>query len=178
MILSVLICTIQGRETLFSRLLQLLNNQAHPDVEILFEKDNKEITTGEKRNILLERASGEYCCFVDDDDLVCPNYVSRILDAVQTRPDCVGFTGQISFAKQGIQRDFIHSLQYSTWFTRDNVYYRCPNHLNPVRTELARAVGYKPITVSEDSDFSNRLFPLLKTCVDIPKPHLYFYLTG
>ncbi|SCM92825.1 Uncharacterized protein BWINRASL_01028 [Bacillus mycoides] len=37
-------------------------------VEILVLLENKKRTTGEKRNILVEQAKGEYVAFVDDDE--------------------------------------------------------------------------------------------------------------
>lgn len=55
------------------------------------------------------------------------------------------------------------------------VYYRNPNHLNPVKKELAIQVPYKEINFGEDKDYSERLFPLLKTEVYI-SGIIYYYL--
>lgn len=176
--LSILICSLHSRVKLLNRLQAQLRHQLTDEVEVIVETDSGEITTGSKRNILLGRATGEYCCFIDDDDLVSDTYVSRILEATKTNPDCVGFTGQITFASKNKSHDFVHSFECKSWYFRNNIYYRYPNHLNPIRTALAREVGFKDITVGEDKDFSDRLRPLLKNGVDIPKPHLYYYLTG
>jgi hypothetical protein len=71
-------------------------------------------------------------------------------------------------------RRFVHSLAYDSYFERDSVYYRCPNHYNPVRRELALQVGFPDINFMEERDYAYRLRPLLKTEVVIPDT-LYFY---
>lgn len=34
-----------------------------------------------------------------------------------------------------------YSLRYKSWYTANNIYYRCPNHLNSVRRELGLKAG-------------------------------------
>ncbi len=174
-LLSILICTIDRRANLLFRLLKLLENQQIPEIEILIEKDNCELSIGAKRNILLNRSSGEYCCFIDDDDLVSSDYVSRIISALSSKPDCVGFVGNITF-KSRIIKTFIHTLKCKEWHETDNVYYRCINHLNPVKIELAKKVGFEDLNHGEDHDYSKKLQPLLKTEVFLDDKPIYFYL--
>lgn len=172
-ILSILICSLEERKISLDRLLSVLNSQINESVEILIETDNREKTTGAKRNVLLEKAKGEYIAFIDDDDLVSNEYVSNILNAVKNNPDCCSLCGDL-IRKRGTKR-FKHSISYSTWFSKDGIYYRCPNHLNPVKRELALKVKFKNITKEEDIDYSVRLYPLLKTETEI-KDVLYYYL--
>lgn len=174
--LSILICSLQERADKLRKLLNRLEPQKTEEVEILIELDNRERSTGEKRNALIEKAAGEYIAFVDDDDLVSTDYIQKILAASETSPDCIGMEGLITFQSKNITRKFIHSMKYSSWFTKDDVYYRCPNHLNPVKRDIAKKVGFLNISVGEDHDYSNRLFPLLKTEVYIQEP-IYYYLT-
>ena len=176
--LSILICSIRQRRSQLLQLLGHLKQQKTDDVEVLVEVDNKEITTGEKRNNLLERARGEYVAFVDDDDHVSPHYVNSILKAVRGNPDCVGFTGHIHFKRRNQTNKFIHSLKYKEWYSDGQIYYRNPNHLNPVKRELALQVLFPHITSGEDKDYSMRLLSLLKTEKYIDTPVMYFYMTG
>ena len=194
--LSILICSIKGREELLQKLVNSIKRQSIKnmrEVEILIEIDSKKITTGMKRNLLLERARGDYICFVDDDDKISEDYVTKILEAIKSKPDCCSLEGQL---KRRLNRKqmraarrsrgtkimaggilistFIHSLKYKTWFERRGIYYRCPNHLNVVRRELAYQVGFPDISQGEDMTYSLNLFPLLKTEAKIKGP-IYFY---
>ena len=119
---------------------------------------------GTKRNNLVSAARGEYICFVDDDDTVTPDYVSSILAALESKPDCVGLEGVISWA-DGTSQIFKHSLQFAGWYTgMDGVYYRTPNHLNPVKREIAASIGFSPsLSIGEDFDYAQRLRPKLRT---------------
>jgi len=170
--LSILICTIPKRKQLLKRLLEVLEKQTNEQVEILVEEDSRIITIGAKRNLLLERAQGEYICFVDDDDLVSKDYISKILQALKTNPDCCGMEGLLIRRKNTFK--FIHSIKYETWFEKNGIYYRCPNHLNPVKRELALKTKFLDESHGEDNKYSLELRPLLKTEVFIKGP-IYFY---
>lgn len=172
--LSILICTMQSRADKLSRLMDVLNKQTNSAVEILIKNDNGEMPIGRKRNLLLDEASGEYVAFVDDDDMVSNDYVTKILNAVQSKPDCCSLQGIITFQGKS-PRTFIHSLQYKEWFERNNIYYRCPNHLNAVKRSLALAVKFPESNHGEDRDFSTRLLPHLQKEVVIPGV-IYHYL--
>jgi glycosyltransferase involved in cell wall biosynthesis len=175
--LSILICSLEERRDQLQSLLQDLGRQKTDEVEILTSIDNRQRSIGAKRNELLYRASGDYIAFVDDDDKVANDYVEKILKAIQTNPDCVGMEGSIAFGSSGIVRKFIHSIQYSCWYQKDEVYYRCPNHLSPVKRILALKVMFPNISTGEDRTYSEKLLPFLKTEVYVSKP-IYFYYTG
>src|ERR1700679_2350698 len=62
-------------------------------VEIIIAIDNKCITTGTKRNLLLKVAKGDYIITVDDDDSVPTYYVEELLKAVESNADCFAING-------------------------------------------------------------------------------------
>lgn len=160
---------------LLARLRAVLDPQITDEVEVLVNSDSGEMSIGDKRNALLKAATGDYVAFVDDDDLVRTTYVKQILAALSTNPDCVGIEGVMTIngnLQQG--RLFIHSLRYRSWFEKDGVYYRNPNHLSPVKRELALQVGFPAINHGEDHDYSKRLLALLNTEVYINGP-IYHY---
>jgi glycosyltransferase involved in cell wall biosynthesis len=171
--LSILICSLKIREKLLMNLARILKMQGDSRVEILSIIDNGEISIGEKRNKLLHSAKGEYVCFLDDDDMISPFYTSNILKALEKTPDCVGFKGIIT--QNNVQpKLFIHSLKYDSWYEENDIYYRCPNHLNPIKKELAISVGFPDLYYHEDQHFSMRIKKLLKTEEFIDDP-IYFY---
>jgi glycosyltransferase involved in cell wall biosynthesis len=153
----------------------VLDPQITEEVEVIVNIDDGQLSIGDKRNALLEMATGDYIAFVDDDDMVRTNYVRCILEAIQQNPDCVGIEGVITFngnMQQG--RKFIHSLQYRSWFEKDGVYYRNPNHLSPVKREHALKVKFPSKNHGEDHDYSTALLPFLNTEVYIKGP-IYHY---
>jgi glycosyltransferase involved in cell wall biosynthesis len=132
------------------------------EIEICYDIDGGQLSVGVKRQKLLERATGDYICFIDDDDMVPDDYVAKILNAIESEPDCCSLTGELHWPNGGIER-FEHSIDYDKWEKKDNVYLRYPNHLNAVKRELALQVGFKDLRHGEDRDYSDRLKPLLKT---------------
>jgi len=86
MILSILITTLPEREIMFHALRQCIYQQVHDclaigKIEILDDDSGRGvITTGEKRNRLLQLATGKYFWFVDDDDMVLPGAIEAILN--------------------------------------------------------------------------------------------------
>jgi glycosyltransferase involved in cell wall biosynthesis len=120
--------------SLYKRL-NLLKNNASIRVEILYD-DALGITIGEKRNRLLERASGKYCCFIDDDDDVADTYFTTYESAIGSGMDydCVALVGHY-YLNGRFMKPFFHSLKYKSWYDDADGYYRCPNHLNLIKTE-------------------------------------------
>lgn len=183
MILSILIPTLADRARLRAPLLSELKRQiSDSPVEVLLDEDNKEHTTGFKRNALLMRATGTYSVFVDDDDWVSSTYVQDILRILKTQyVDCIGFWGKAVWGGV-MERRFIHSLMCPVWTERADkcgvpTYYRQPNHLNPVRTDLARRIKYRDITISEDHFWTRAMADsrLLKREVFLGEKCLYHY---
>ena len=167
--LSILICSITKRTELLHRLLAHLKIQMVNEVEVIIEIDNQEMTIGEKRNKLLLRAMGDYVAFIDDDDLVSDDYISKILTAIKTNPDCCSLQGEITrlvgpINAKKMQTDiFKHSIEYDHWFQNCGIYYRCPNHLNAIKRSIALQVGFTKKNCGEDQDFSMQVLSLLKT---------------
>ena len=105
MILSILIPTLPERAEKFNKLFFDINFQiemqnAFEIVEVLIDEAPKGKSIGEKRNQLLQKASGEYVCFIDDDDKLSNDYIRLILKALQSKPDCLSLKGVITFDGQ------------------------------------------------------------------------------
>ena len=148
MILSILICTLPERAEKLKRLLDILRPQLTCEVQILTDDRGRHITTGQKRNDLLHKAIGIYSVFVDDDDIVSHDYVAKILKAASHNPDCITFKGWMT--TNGYSRvNFVLRLG-EKYEERNGIYYRFPNHIVPIKTQIGRQVAFENITHGED----------------------------
>lgn len=180
MILSILILSTDSRQEFLKRILSVLEPQKTEDVEIIVEVDDGSKSIGLKRNSAMQAAKGEYVCFVDDDDLVSEDYVSKILEALESKPDCVGM--HLLHFNDGVLGGLTyHSLTYSHWYeSHDRVlgmkrYYRNPNHLNPVKRDLALNCPFPETSWGEDRDYSKSILKYLNTESYIREP-IYYYM--
>ena len=180
MTLSILIPTIEERETSFNELVEELGKQINEngysrEIEIVSKSDSKEISIGKKRQQLLEVAKGDYVCQIDDDDFPYDCYIKEIMNALKQSPDCVGFLVHVT-QNGGNPQTACYSLKYKKWEQkRDGFFYvRNVNVWNPVRRELALKVGFKDLRVLEDKDYADRLTPLCKTEVFIDKKLIHY----
>ncbi len=179
MILSILICTLEERKERFEELRKhLYNSYVGSDVELLYLSDNREITTGAKRNDLLKDAKGEYCVFIDDDDWVPDYYIWELMKATRSGADCFAINGTMTTNGANERKWFIAlgNPYIADWSTGEEIYLRPPNHICCMKTAIAREIGFKDITIGEDYDFCMRLQQsgLLKTQHVIEKP-MYHY---
>lgn len=184
--LAILIPSLVEREHFRDRVTTALAKQisdldAHDHVKILFNIDNKEYTTGYKRNALVYAArkiGAAYHSFFDDDDLPGETYIKRGLETVESGLDCGSLIGQIYFG--GVPgMPFLHSLKYTEWSQDDKFYYRMPNHLNFVNTEKVKDILFPDQVFGEDGQqsYAMRDAGVLKTEYDT-KDVLYHYFTG
>lgn len=170
--LSILIGTMPIRSEKLANLRAVLDRQLTPEVEVITDI-SMNYNIGTKRNKLLQLSSGKYIVYLDDDDLIASDYIEKILEACKQDRDCIGISGTIT--TNGVnERQWHISKDFQMWFERGNVYYRTPNHISPVKRELALQAGFPEINFSEDHEYSMRLLPLLKTETKIPG-NIYFY---
>jgi hypothetical protein len=168
MILSILIPTVVGRELKLAYLVDEIYRQlyvlnAHGDVEVKWLSDNKELSIGEKRNLMYNRAVGEYSWMIDDDDFIHFRAIEFILKALEKKPDCIGFKELCIFDGKRVESSNFSS-RYDSW--RDN--FDGFNHVRTiftksvVKTELAIQAEVPHIRFNEDEQFAINLKPFLK----------------
>lgn len=176
MILTILIPTITGREAQFEELTAHLYNQITTGVDIKYYRDNKELSIGMKRQVLLNNCEAEYFVMIDDDDTTSETFIEDILQALETKPDCVTYQEQINLI--GGTQTANHSNKYEVWGNNHDgySYTRTPFYKDVIRTNIAKQIGFKDVRYGEDHDFATRLKAsgLIKTEVHIDKP-MYIY---
>jgi len=157
---TIVVLTIPERKQLLERLLARLEPQLNDQVELKLYPDTV-ATVGAKRQRAVEECKSEYINFVDDDDLVPANYVSKILEKLKYMPCGVGFRGIVT--SNNIKPvEFVHraGLRYIDKAFRSTdcyIFHRPLNHLNPVRTEYAKQIGFQDWWTFSDRDYSIRL---------------------
>jgi len=178
--LSILIPTIEGREASFNELYMQIQNAIWyfgltASVEVLYLKDDKEITIGEKREKLYAMASGEYAWQIDDDDSIPWEAIPKILEAIEIAPaDCITFEEACTI--DGVQSRSNFSIHYPDW--ADNVFgydhVRTPFFKTPILTSICRQVPVPHVRFGEDHLWAQAIKSLLKSETHIPLP-LYHY---
>jgi len=180
-VLSILICSIQSRIGMLGSLLrnldeQIERNNARGVIEVLIELDNKERSTGLKRQILLERSSGKRIVFADDDDELYDCYIEEMMKASESDADCFAINGLmttngINPIPWRISKDYENA---TVTCLGNKTYLRHTNHISPVRREIALQAGFPDKSNAEDGWYSNRLKGLLNSEYYIEKP-VYHY---
>jgi hypothetical protein len=173
--LSICICTTSERSEIIKPLLNNLTHQIlgyEDSVEVLIDNHETDCV-GKKRNNLLRQSQGKYVVAIDSDDHVSDDYISLILTAIKSNPDCIGISGWVT-TNGNNKCDWHISKDYGKWYQVGNVYYRTPNHISPIKREIALKAMFPEIRFAEDYEFSMRVLPYLKTEVKISNP-IYHY---
>jgi hypothetical protein len=161
MLWTIGILTMPKRKEELKRLIWLLEYTMpyayRHRIEIIVNEDNGEKSVGEKRNQILDNAKGEYISFIDDDDLIQSCYLSKICQKLDKGLyDGIGFWGRYYVSGKPVM-DFNHANANNGHFKKDGRQHRPLNHLNPVRTKMARKIRFPDKNFAEDADYCDRL---------------------
>lgn len=184
--LSILICSLNERKKQLDHLMaSLIPQSIDKAVSIHVETDDGKMSIGEKRNVLMKKAFRKYICYIDDDDSIASNYVDLVLDAIRrgnttkdSYVDCIGMCGYLMVNGERTWQ-FRHSTSVTNWCKdkRAKIYFRNPNHLNPIRSDLAKRCYFPETNWGEDRSYSNQMKLLCQNEVFIEEP-IYFYNQG
>ena len=200
-LLSILIPTVVGREeqmdAISMRVIGQLTEEAtglealfgdvvkggrivFGNVELIHLKDNKELTIGEKRELLYKEAWGLYSWQLDDDDDISDNALKLILGGIDLNPDVITFEEHIDI--DGKIEMSNHSLSYGDWEGEGGKelwdgfhYHRTPFFKSVIKTEIAKSVPIPHIRFGEDHQWAQVLKPHLQTEFHINE-QLYKYI--
>lgn len=151
---AILVPTIPRRADTFALLMERLLPQVEEFGGMVHVVGWRNIGTprlAELRDSMLAYADdvldAQYVSFIDDDDLVSPDYVHEVMEAAfltlaDRRPDHIGFV--LDYWKNGIfQGQVEHSLRHKRWghnreADRSLTFWRDFTHVDPMRTSWAR----------------------------------------
>jgi glycosyltransferase involved in cell wall biosynthesis len=161
MLWTIGILTIPKRKEQLEKLLWLLEYtipyRYKHRIEFIVNEDEGELSVGAKRNEILDHAKGKYISFIDDDDLVQSCYLSKIAEKLdKDLYDGIGFWGRY-YVSGNLVMEFNHANVNNGHFKKDGKQYRPLNHLNPVRTKIARQIRFPEKNFAEDADYCDRL---------------------
>lgn len=94
-LLSVLIPSLPERMDSLRELLACI--PPDPRVEIIVLMDNRRRQVGAKRNAMMAMAQGRYVAHIDDDELLSPDYLERVLPELEHGDDLVAYDAGVSF---------------------------------------------------------------------------------
>jgi glycosyltransferase involved in cell wall biosynthesis len=176
---SVLMLSIPERIESMKSAVEHLQEQANAtgqpkSVEILVMLDNRSKSISEKRNDLLMAARGKYIAFLDDDDAVSREYMSKILQAIDEHEgvDCISFNQWCTLDGEPMDVKFgIGNPHGQLWRDEDGFLgdiKRPPYHMCLWRRDLAITEEFRPMygangQSTEDIDWLMRLYPKIQT---------------
>jgi glycosyltransferase involved in cell wall biosynthesis len=160
--LSILMPTIPSRSKIFFQLYRSLKEQVEyckethrtlGDVQILVDRRREFLkggpSIGAKRQSLIERAKGNYLCFLDDDENISPKYVETLLRLCLQDKDVCTFRNVSKFDNYWCIVDM--GLTNPQEQAHDiDIVYRKPWHICPVRREFASQYLFTDSNYGED----------------------------
>lgn len=161
-------------------------------IEILVSMDQGQTPLGTKRNRQVHEAAGVFIAHVDDDDIVSPGYVYKIISAIEEYPtaDAIlvrgrrieypGGSDALANGRSGmVEFDYRLGGVEGEWSMVDNttipIIWRSPGHVCPIRAELIKETPFDDIPTDEDLVWAARLAPKLKSAVRAGKPGEILY---
>jgi len=165
-LLTIAIPTIEERKDCFNELYNELKKQSEPFgnlIEIIYLRDNRQLTIGAKRQKLVDMSKGKYVVMWDDDDWIHPSGIEMIMKGIESDADVISYNYS---ADIGIDEETNCDRKISIEYTNkliDNILYVKPDCKNPTKRELINKIKFRDISWSEEFFFKMDLAPYLKT---------------
>lgn len=151
--------------------------QSDANIEVISCFDEKQLTIGEKRELLYKEANGLYSWQIDDDDDIAPNAIELILEAIKSNPEIPCITFRERCMINGQYKSSNHSIKYPQWMDNNDGYdfVRCAFYKDVIRTDIAKSVPFPHIRYNEDEQWSMAIKPFLADEIHIDQ-ELYHYI--
>lgn len=182
---SILVCSYKGNEFILANLLDTLRSQidkaGYDDIEVLVVYDYGEMEIGEKRNLLMGLANGEYISFIDDDDTPDEKYIEFIYPQLNKAgaPDLLTFGIQVQDENpphetfKSIFQDW-DNLSGDGYFTEEGDWRGIPSHFHVWKRKFVERVRFPSTSWREDLDWMRRAKYAVNVTEDISDILLYY----
>ncbi len=183
-LLSICIASLHSRTLQLAECLTSLRpgRSLAPKVEILIAMDQGQTPLGTKRNRLVNSSCGDFICHVDDDDLVSPGYLYKIITTIEEYPtaDAILIRGRrLENGAAPVEFDYRLGGIEGEWTTVEGttipMIWRSPGHVCPIRAELVKSMPFDDVPTDEDLVWSARVAPHLKSAARAGKPGEILY---
>ena len=176
-LLSILTPSIPRRIDKLRELLQALEAQTDPDLEVLVLLDNCTRPLGHKRNELMRIARGQFVCHIDDDEMVAPDFVARVLSVLRTAGedvDVVAYDARVTIdqnppfrVRTALGAEVEQVSVRSDGQEGYNDISRPPWHWCTWRRELAVQFAFPDFYYGEDWHWLAQILPAVRRCEKI-----------
>lgn len=177
---DILLPTMPHRHDQMCALLAEIDRQWRPGLGMIIYRDNLQRRGNAsygKWQDLEGMSQADYTSFIADDDWIAPDFVARIMAALQERPDYVGFA--VKYTVDGVQAMPVeHSLRHTGWANSPAILTRDLVHHNPIRRELALLATWRTDTQEADRAWAADLRGKVQTEVWIPEQMYYYQETS
>jgi hypothetical protein len=171
-LLTVLIPTLPEREKIRTPLLEELDRQGVP----FLLSDRVGLSTGKKRNLLLDLVSTPYFAFIDDDDWIASNYGDALLSYLNRftpHIDVLAFS-VLYLQNQLPPKTILLGNQHHNWHLNGPVLRRPVLPWCVMKTDFAQPISFPDLYWGEDRLWSEQVSRLQPSVINIPH-HLYCY---
>jgi glycosyltransferase involved in cell wall biosynthesis len=171
---TIMILSIPSRLDKLSDLYNRLQEQIgdRTDVEVLCLVDNKSMTIGEKRNVVLNAARGRFVACLDDDDTISDDYVEKICENLTDEVDVLCFEQHCTINGEEVMVSFDMRNEKNDSLTRDDNgklvdMKRLPWHMCVWNRDIAKETPFQSSSYGEDWDWCSRMIPKVKRQVKL-----------
>ena len=148
-ILSILTPAIWNRESAKFLAAAISEQIGSGPVEHLVLFDNRQRSIGAKRQALVDIARGKYLAFVDDDDDISPDYVSRLLAAAESNADVLTFRQRAIY--NGRESEIVFGINNpEEQFVDNGITLRAPWHVCAWKRETVEGCLFGDYNYKED----------------------------
>lgn len=179
-LLAILIPTLTERVQLLNRLTDALDKQrTGKNVILIISEDQKQKTTGQKRNELVQTAIEQNAyaiAFADDDDMIGTTYIDRGIEFMDSGMDCAELWGNY-YERGKLIKPFHHYLGCTHAWDDKQKFHRPPNHLNFMKLDLVKDFVFQNKTFGEDMTWAMEIqnSGAFKTMYNIPEIIYHYY---
>ena len=159
-----------------------LYNIINGEIQIYIDGRGREVSIGQKRTDMYQKANGLFVVQWDSDDWISEDGISKIVKAINNNPevDCVTYEEHVHI--NGVNYTSNHSILYHDWEGEGNTefadgfnFHRTPYMKSVIKTEIAKSIPVPDCRFGEDHQWSKLIKPLLKTEHHIEE-EIYHYI--